>query len=81
MEVSVEGDSNCAMVPTPKDVGIVGRRHLQVGNVQGINARFPQQRRRPPWHALVKQDPHETAFVSTISSPITAGHSSFRARS
>jgi len=73
MEVSVECHGRRAVLATPgKNVGIVGRRHPQVSDMQSIDARLPEQRRRPPWHALVQQDPHEAAFISTISSPIIA---------
>lgn len=54
-----------------ENVGVTGRRHPEISD-EGIDVCLPQQRRRPPWHALVQQDPHEAAFISTISSPIIA---------
>jgi hypothetical protein len=36
-----------------------------------IDTGLPEQCRRPAWHPLVQQEPHD-AFISTISSPIIA---------
>jgi hypothetical protein len=73
MEVSVERHRHRAILPAPvENAGVIGGRHPEVSDVQGIDACIPQQRCRPSWHALIQQDPHEAVFISTISSPIIA---------